>query len=724
MDRYQELLQTIETAKVEDVDRLPQLWEQLCHEFPDHTEGFVGAAMHAQNVGDHSKASDYWLRLRQSFPDQPTGYLFDAIFRRDTGDLDQAEQIMAEAVARFPLIPMVGQAYASLASLRGDEAGAVTRLGEQYARLRHAADQCRDAGNRFMLEKLLLLIMQNFPGVEDAGYEYVRLASGLDDLYQRWCQLPKGTARLDYYQIAWQIAVAEIRSGRNQPLPLVYDALMSEPLGEGERSFPYFLREWIVRLTVDETLAGALKANFEHHVADDHPLNATGEMVVLALRLHHPSLKWHDLVYRYMIDEDFWRLCTLFKNLGNLSDIPAAVRKLMDDGGLAQLTPKQVYNLAILARCADPELGEFFIAEALKNHPKTESVTEPLGVLTGAYRSRQNLPVHVETPKRLRIALLIPGQMRSYQQTFPAWKALGLDDHDLDVFVHTWSVVGRKIPILGHSDRVFRKHFSAAYERVYGQLGEAAMNERYPHFFQFFVNDNNLVTEESLRQYFGTEHVVVQDDRNGNFDDMTLPHKIYYKVQSCFNLVEESGKQYDLIIRSRADLALEVLTTLDWNHIYQRIKRERLVLTGGGPDYLCPAMGHKIGDLFAIGDYECMSIYCKSLDSAYRVYAEGSYGCPTFMAGHVNFCYEMFRNGIRINDVDVLGMIRMTLQDIILEGDTLRQLLEQDMGPDPRDGFDAILLDAIAQDERDAYPAQDLNCYQAGKAEGNNEASV
>ena len=724
MDRYQDLLQEIETAKAGDSDRLPQLWETLSREFPDRTDGFIGAALHAQNMGDRDKAAQLWQRFRLAFPDQPTSYLFDAIFRRDNGDLAGAEQIMAEAVDRFPLLPLVGQEYAGLASRRGDDAAASTRMGAQYARLRQAADQCRDAGNRALHENLLQMIMQYFPGDEESGFEYVRLASGLDDLYQRWCKLPRGTSRVEYYQIAWQIAVAEIRSGRNQPLPLVYDALMSEPIGEGERAFPYFIREWIVKLAVDESLAQALLANFERHVADDHPLNTTGEMVVLALRLPHPSLNWQDLVYRYMIDEDFWRLCTLYKHHDNLADIPAAVQKLMDAGGLAQLTPKQIFNLTILVRCAKPEMQDYFVAEVLKLHPAPDSITEPLGVLAQAQKARRNLPTQVETPKRLRIALLIPGQMRTYQQTFPTWKALGLEDHDVDVFVHTWKVVGPKIPIIGHSHRVLRKHFSGTYERVFGQLGEAVMNERYPHFFQYFVNENNLVTEESLCRYFDTEHVVVQDDTDGKFNDMTLPYKIYYKVQSCFELVEQSGKQYDLIIRSRADLAMEGLAKLDWDNIYQRVKRERLILTGGGPDYLCPAMGHKIGDLFAIGDYECMSYYCKSLDSAHRVFAEGYYGCPTFMAGHVNFCYEMLRNGIRINDMCLLGLIRMSLQDFILEGDELRDLLRLDIGSGSRDVYDTMLLDAVTRDEDEAHPDSEPNCYQAAKVAVDETVSV
>ena len=48
-----------------------------------------------------------------------------------------------------------------------------------------------------------------------------------------------------------------------------------------------------------------------------------------------------------------------------------------------------------------------------------------------------------ERSRPLRVALCVSGQLRGYKEAFPSWPSLGLDDHQVTTFVHTWQSVGQ-----------------------------------------------------------------------------------------------------------------------------------------------------------------------------------------------------------------------------------------------------------------------------------------
>lgn len=635
-----------------------------------------------------------WAQLREEFPDHPAGYLGGGVELREAGELAEAEALIIEAVLRFPLLAVAGLEHANLAFVAGDPDLAATRRQEQHQRLRAAAELSRQANNAILRAASLEQLARYFPDDVAAAVEYAALAEDAEERYRRWNAIPRGSDNADYYLMAWELAFGAARDGRDIAAPLL-DALLDEPFAAAGRAAPVYLKPWFLEDETGSAAAARFRERMAAHLAEGRPLSPGGELAVLCLQLDLPGVDPLTLLARHALDDSAERINLIFGARRNLLLAPGLAEMLIQAGALDRVSPAALYNLAVVLKCADAAQYQRWLAAAVESNPVEERPSEALGILGNAHRSRRVLCRVPARKERLKIALCISGQLREFRRAMPTWESLGLHRHDVDTFVHTWAAVGRKLPVPMHASRIFRPRFADVYQQAWVRWG-GDMGARFPGLLNFFFADADLVGEDTVRDFFGARQVVVEDDRYGDFVGWGTPMKMYYKVQSAWMLAANSGERYDLVIRSRADLGMNPRETVDWERIHHRAHAERMLFTGGGPDFLTPVMGHKIGDLFAIGSPECMEKYSTAHAGAYQALANGYYACPQVIGGHINFAYQTMVHGILTEDIGVpLGL---SLVDCVLEGALLEEVLLRDMGGAPRDDLDAAMLEACRAD--------------------------
>ncbi|AXF85865.1 hypothetical protein DTO96_101605 [Ephemeroptericola cinctiostellae] len=212
-----------------------------------------------------------------------------------------------------------------------------------------------------------------------------------------------------------------------------------------------------------------------------------------------------------------------------------------------------------------------------------------------------------------RVALCISGQLRGYQQAFETLKNTIIKDLSPDVFVHTWrNIGGYREPILSHAQRVFPSAFSEAYKNILMTCDMSIMQRKYPTLFAK-LNDPTQATTDELRLFFGTEHVVVEDDTQAQFASFNNFQKMYYKIHACHELATNFAN-YDYIIRIRPDKPLAYAAPVDWDKVFYDADRDTAYLDD--VLRLHPTVKMVVGDQFALTNAETMRIYASSWQTA------------------------------------------------------------------------------------------------------------
>ena len=204
----------------------------------------------------------------------------------------------------------------------------------------------------------------------------------------------------------------------------------------------------------------------------------------------------------------------------------------------------------------------------------------------------------------MKVALLLTGHMRCWQQVFPNTKQHLLDKYNPDIFIHTWD--------------------SEAYWDPHSQKG---VTEGGPK-----------LDVEAIRETYNPVHMVVDHYENfeQNFEERakqftTFYHvpknqiSMWYKVGRGMTMIEDymmfSGVTYDLIIRLRPDLVFnEPLPDFDMNKFYTLGYRNH--------------MGQGTSDMIQVGNFFTMSLFCKVLYHLPHLYKETGLLCPHVISQH------------------------------------------------------------------------------------------
>jgi hypothetical protein len=356
-------------------------------------------------------------------------------------------------------------------------------------------------------------------------------------------------------------------------------------------------------------------------------------------------------------------------------------------GGKTDAQVKTIY--AVLASFLPAAIGDVFKAVSrAMNSLEVASVNSC--VSAGAAASNAVAPALTGYRSRLRIAICVSGQLRGYENARRTWMRLGLDNHDCNYFVHTWRNIGRKFPIPQHAQRVLSGKFLDEYRDAFMHLGEGEMRALYPSLFSLFSDSSN-VSFRDVRNVYTTDCVVIEDDDEGIFKTFNNFEKMYYKIKMCHSLALMSGREYDLFIRIRPDLAIGgAMRSL--NSLFEETKRQRSIFIDTGP-YIHPKVGYVVGDQFAVADRRGMDAYAATYDNT-------RYASPNFLSDftkdyrpHVNLAESLI----------VSGMMPSSQHGIVFDGwhepdrITERELyaaLSKDSGVRSSNHWDARLLAA------------------------------
>ena len=243
----------------------------------------------------------------------------------------------------------------------------------------------------------------------------------------------------------------------------------------------------------------------------------------------------------------------------------------------------------------------------------------------------------------MKVAVCISGQPRNYKQGYQELKKHFLDKYDCDIYLHTWKDTNSTMGG-GHK-------FSTPVEYQFTEDDYNNILELYQPEQSFFQLPIPFDTTE-VKGHLGYKlHNILSG---------------YYSVYACDKLLQDSDKQYDVVIRTRFDLAftdyvspeclfLQDITELDLNsvNVFQ------YPIVNGFPTRVS-----EVDDLFAVGSMEVMGIYssCFSFMLKY-IYIDEEYskwletvvsGDPDKLCPESLLKYHLIKNEININYVDSL----------------------------------------------------------------------
>lgn len=132
----------------------------------------------------------------------------------------------------------------------------------------------------------------------------------------------------------------------------------------------------------------------------------------------------------------------------------------------------------------------------------------------------------------MKIAVCISGQPRNYEQGYSELKKWFLDKYDCDVYIHAW--------------KDLESEFKTSHP--------FARSKTHKFTEQDYQNILNLYQPKDY--YFQPPIVFDVNDIRGHLLGYKLNDLLSagYSRQAAFDLVEESGIEYDLVIRTRFDL--------------------------------------------------------------------------------------------------------------------------------------------------------------------------
>jgi tetratricopeptide (TPR) repeat protein len=158
------LPETLAASYIEDARRLRELgrfddaealFREAMRRFPDDSAVRSEYAWLAQIARDWHEAVGRWQEMRTRHPDSPVGYSVGAAALRELKRLDEAEDLLTEAITRFPADAAVIIEYARIAEARLDWAAATARWELVRARVPEEIEGYASAGTALARQGLL-----------------------------------------------------------------------------------------------------------------------------------------------------------------------------------------------------------------------------------------------------------------------------------------------------------------------------------------------------------------------------------------------------------------------------------------------------------------------------------------------------------------------------------------------------------------------------------------
>lgn len=659
--------------------------------------------------------------IRARLPDWEEGYRFGVVACRGVGDTQGAERLLAEGVARFPDSVQFASNYALAAA--GDDPGEILRRW-QTVRDRFPGntlgyfgqvDAHRKAGRRDLAEALLGEMTVLFPDNGDAAIHYAYESANENERRRRWLAIPPVITHLDEYWRLTCVVLVDCDAERDGDVIVkCVDALLAQTLGDGDVGVPYLITEYLRLLRYASPLAAPVHRAVMDRLAGDAPWTPVGELYALAFEVDMAAVKWGRLTIRHLLDGSPRRFSHVFGshalgvNRRAAELVPGLAELMLNTGVVGRLSPDQVYRIAVVLYCTSREVFDRFVEAAARGLPDDRPLSDPAGLFTRIDRARRALVQPVPPAAKaapLKIALCVSGQMRGFRHALPSWSLLGLDAHEVDTYVDTWSIIGRRFPEPLQAHRVLSGSVLERFREVTYALGGAKpMMERYPIFRDFF-DGGDVVTEEELKAVYRTDHVVVEDDRGNPRKDLHNIVKMHYKIQRCVGRAMDSGRTYDLVVRLRPDLLIEDRGGIDWHDIHRRSLAEGMIFADFPPCLsgtivtweIGDSLPLMIGDLFAAGIPRAMIPYATVYSRNEDVIRQRFYGLPHCYVPHTSLALLLMQDGVHVDRMPGMHLEKLCDPGPVTTA-VVYDLLRRDIGPEPRDRHDRLLLDACEAD--------------------------
>lgn len=237
----------------------------------------------------------------------------------------------------------------------------------------------------------------------------------------------------------------------------------------------------------------------------------------------------------------------------------------------------------------------------------------------------------------MKIAINLSGLPRCYKQGYEEIKKWFLDRYDCDVFIHTWY----------NTNTIYKTGHKFSPQKDY----------------QFTEEDyRNVLDLYKPKAY--TFQKPIPFDITGIKSKLDIKLNVsmsnFYSIKACYDLIQESGNHYDLVIRMRFDLRytdhispecifLKDITQVNPNklHYFQY---------SDDPD----ERASEIDDLFAVGSMEVMGVYCNVFpyilsylytDKDYENWLSNIVTDPAKLVNESMLKYHILKNGIELNPV-------------------------------------------------------------------------
>ena len=256
------------------------------------------------------------------------------------------------------------------------------------------------------------------------------------------------------------------------------------------------------------------------------------------------------------------------------------------------------------------------------------------------------------TKKQLKIALCVSGQLRGYKEAFQSWQNLGIYEHEVTTFVHTWNDIGSSVPIPPKDERCFTPSVFKIYRKIWNIYGEDTMKKKYSNLFELF-NANSLANIDNLKQLYKTDHVIIENSSDDNFKNFTNAEKMYYKIEKCHEMVESANVDFDLVIRIRPDFMVNKNVRIDLYDLLSKTLKNNTIYTTTfkGTDngfYTFPGVGLCMDDTFAVGVPSLMGLYSK----AYSMSQKHNFNYfPSHFIAHSNLAFTCIYNNLGVKTV-------------------------------------------------------------------------
>jgi hypothetical protein len=663
--------------------------------------------------------------MRHHFPSAQEGYRFGIIGCSGLSDFDAMDSLLLSAMQLFQAEPIYAYNYALSVEQRGDLAEARFRwefVSKTYERLPLAESWLRDFAARHpsQFPDLQPSPREGYqPGAfaTQALYESLkRIADGsYSELPSLWLRLDRSCVNPSLLKVGSSI-LRYCDSGDTVLIRDVVSVLLLQAVRPDIDELPK-LAEVILDSKLRDTDTADILINVLHDIFDETAISDVGGICALAFEIPLAPHNVLSLVIRWLLAPGYWRFSLMF---GNDSHLDVKTRKatgliaplvdlLIKSSAISNFSHEQLYRIACVLYCADRDT---FIR--LVNHcsalsglcacnPNSVFGARLFSAVAGLAKSQSQTGPGLLTSRnrRLKIALCVSGQLRGFRQAVRSWGLLGTQDHDVDTYVHTWKVIGRRFPDAGQAHRVFAGNFLTVYKKVYFQLSRTGIQTLYPHFSRLFAGHEEVELDD-LRTTYKTENIVIEDDRSPEFERLDTVMKMHLKIERCFALVAESGNKYDLILRIRPDLLVEGQAPLDLHALQMRSEQNRVIFANFPPVIsagivswrLGACLPMMIGDLFALGAPSSMNSYGSAYTDNMLAIQGGTFGIPNGFLAHTSLALLLMRAGIFVDNVPGLRMVDFCEPNPIPAA-VLRQALQNDISARELNSFDSALLAAL-----------------------------